>query len=768
MMSDEDLPAAKRKPKIEITFDDLETPGAPEPDTAPDASQAVDPVCASCGESLQPELAFCTGCGAPVGGDDRSGHAWIDPEPETEVTRVEAQAPPPPPPPPTSTGGAVPPDGSIGGRLAARAARSWRPVLLGVAAIGAAVAVFFVVQSIFGTKSGAESPEAAVQGLIDALSAEDPAGVAAMLAPDETRGLGELTSETVDRARGAGVVSGEQGGVDGVSVTSADLQYDTEELNNALARVSIAGGQIDIATKARDASTLAQRAGMSDATATLDTNDFQLMTVKQDGRWFVSPGYTLAETITTNNDAQAGDFTVPDDEEPTGAETAEDAVKDFGTAVLSGDVGATQSLLAPPERALARSYSAALNEALDGGDPVSSLGTGEIASGDFSTEDLGGGYAKVEINRLSGELGGDPVSFDGQCVRYRGESYCSEDLANAIGLSEQGFAEGLPRVRLFSGRPFLVVHEEDSKWSVSLPATAIEYAREFLRQHPKDTQIAQLFGEPSLVAPSAKVVAGEQAQGETDEPWGTIEVDAGKAWGTAVYAEREDQVLDVEPTGSDSLIWLGPPSGESITWTINVPEGRSSARGMVVAARARGGAVSARTFAVPKIDQKAPTRSELEITVPLTARTPVVALTGKDDVAFKVEETRSAYLSCTGTCTFPLVIAAKTPRDARSVKVTLSDLGATLDGETFQETWVSADSPTSYLLNVPSGETASITATPAGDYLDVYLETDGTREDQYLSGVSETMTVTGPYSGTITVGAYGSESDDVSLSISSN
>lgn len=806
-MSDEEFPAAERRPKLKITFDDDELdaqpPAAARPSpAAPTESSAVTQpaptapsktaFCTQCGTAIKPEAAFCEECGTPTSTapSDAPTRKWLASSPpvpsavpgpppgddsatapgEPKPTGRRRFIPKPPPIVPAGPGSAAP-EATPGAAPAGGLRRLRRPLWMVGGAVLVGVTLLLVLQSVFGTTRGADSPMAAVQELVNAAVNEDVAGVASILAPDETQGFGDLVSGTVGRARKAKVLGEGRDTVAGVDIAAQGLKFQDEKLSDTVHRVSIVGGAVTVTTKASEASDIGREAGLTDTSRTLDTTDLRLMTVKHDGRWFVSPEHTIAEGIVTANDAQIGDFSQDPDEIGSDAKTPEDAVKQFGSAVLSGDITSLGRTLARAERALMQSYSAALNEAYDDSGLESVVDGGSITVGEFKTSDLGGGYKKVEINSMSGTFGGEPVSFDGQCVRFSGESYCMSELNSSDGLFNSYAPDWLPKVPVITGRPYFVVRKDAKGWAVSLTATAIEYGRGFLRQHPDDTQIAQVLGEYSWVAPKATVTAGAVAKGKTDEFWGNLRVNRGAAYGVAIAIERENHVFAMNGNGDSSSYYLGGgEDGSSYpAYNVELPGDSGSAGSYVVSAAALNGALDVKTFAVPEVKQRPPDGNAIEVTIPLTPESPIVALTGTSDVPFDVEENSGALLSCTGSCTFPLVVGAKSAASAAPVKIRLSDLGATVDGSESTDGYVSGSSPSSFNVVVPSGKVATIEVTPSGSEIDVVLDVDGQREDDNVSGESETVRVSGPFDGSLDVSSYDSdESDDVTISVSTS
>lgn len=103
----------------------------------------------------------------------------------------------------------------------------------------------FTVRGMLGGGGGAESPEAAVQELANAVNSEDPAAVAATLAPDEVRALGDVIGAVERQARKVGI-AGRGSPYEGLDVRLDDLELDAQELGPDVAKVTIRQGTLGL------------------------------------------------------------------------------------------------------------------------------------------------------------------------------------------------------------------------------------------------------------------------------------------------------------------------------------------------------------------------------------------------------------------------------------------------------------------------------------------------------------------------------------------
>jgi hypothetical protein len=243
---------------------------------------------------------------------------WRRPDPTAPVA-----APPPPPawgapqqptygaptvPPPPPAAIAVEP------AEAPQNGRSSQRLLVGVACVAAVallVTALVLVRRAGSERAGAESPEAAADGLFAALENEDLVALAELLHPGERRTLAEPAFEIVDELVRLELLdpSIDLAGLNGVDVTIEGLQYRLEPVpgGDDLREVVIESGTISASTNGEElpiGPTLRERFG--DQLGDLDsdeTTEFDQSTngeigpilVEYDGRWYFSLWYTVAE-----------------------------------------------------------------------------------------------------------------------------------------------------------------------------------------------------------------------------------------------------------------------------------------------------------------------------------------------------------------------------------------------------------------------------------------------------------------------------------------
>lgn len=302
---------------------------------------------------------------------------WRPPgEPEPTATPTQAGFPPPAPPAPTAAAGAQPPadgDPTLLGEPA-EPGRNRSRVVVAVASL-AAVAVLVValvlVTRAGSDKAGASSPEDVAAGLFEALENEDLVALAELLHPGERRTLAEPGFEIIDELVRLELLDSsiDLSGLSGVDIEFEGLAYRVDPVPGAddlreiiveegTISASANGAELPIGKTLRDR--FAEEIAELDTSGTSDidqeaTADFGPILVEDDGRWYLSVWYSVAEAA-----RRSLDYPVPSlDQLPAtiGAESPEAAI-DAMIGVASGlDLSGIIGMLDPAEMAALYRYS---------------------------------------------------------------------------------------------------------------------------------------------------------------------------------------------------------------------------------------------------------------------------------------------------------------------------------------------------------------------------------------------------------------------------
>jgi len=501
--------------------------------------------CTSCGSRVPEGARFCENCGTAVR------------QPGTAAAPAPAAAPGPfaPAPHPSAPQPAAPDAGAPAWAAPAAQApghkKSRRGLLTvagGVAALGVLGGVGYVVYDQFtGPNGGAESPSAAVLELSAAAGSEDAATALSMLPPGEVGPIVDLYEDVQAKATSTGVAS-EEDPFAGFSLDLTDVQVQTQELSEDVAAVTVTSGTVSWALDPDqlqgplriDSYGETRRATSGEADLVEVTREaangapMRIMTVQQDGRWYVSPMYTLLEAWRTDQGLPAPDFTQELDYEGTGADSATAVVEQAAQAVAGYDVEAFLDLLSPDEAAALYQYRDAVMVAL--------ARDGELAELQYETE------LTVDVTVTEGDEVDDrtPVtvrSAAGTVLDDDGDySSWSLDRNCLTVVDDDGDSEGACLDEAFAGMgvgsdlaarfPALTVltQEVDGRWYLSPLATLVAETRDAVTAMDAD-DVAGVLGVPQFGGVDGELEDGVPVEGsiaDTDTALYEMDVSAGQ------------------------------------------------------------------------------------------------------------------------------------------------------------------------------------------------------------------------------------------------
>ena len=333
------------------------------------------------------------------------------------------------------------------------------------------------------SSDGPSSPEAAVNKLFEAASNEDVVGALEALPPSERDAmkddllgiLGELSrldilAKDFDPAN-----------VSGVDLEVTDLELSTEELGDGVSTVHVTGGKTsssvtpselplgkfvkdfmdeDLPDKPEKETTVIGEDG---------EEPFDLVTIKEDGAWYVSIWYSVAEAARKDSGKAVPKF--GEGLKAAGESSPEDAVRALIEAGSKLDLKAVIALLPPDEARALHDYAPLfLDDVEEGAAGIRqeykvTLDTLETSA------DTDGDVATVTIDKLGLSVEGPDMqlkfSSDGKCssITTDGEEqkFCAEDMQEQL---------GIPNIAgIFSGAGLgvskLVTVKRDGEWYVS-------------------------------------------------------------------------------------------------------------------------------------------------------------------------------------------------------------------------------------------------------------------------------------------------------------
>lgn len=266
--------------------------------------------------------------------------------------------------PPTFEAAAEPTAMVVPGEEAAGHKRSRGRVIGGIVAVVALLGAggFAVSRIVAGNDGGADSPVDVGNQFMDALADEDVLGVVDLLLPGERETMRQPLVDIVDNLKRLEVVdtAAALDKVGGLDISFSNTKVEPEATNvdditniriTATGTVSVDGAEVPIGQLLIDEAFGGDRPDL-DSDPQDSELDWQLTTVKRDGRWYLSLFYSIAETARARDGRDIPDAPVA----AHGAETPEGAVQAMFDAVSELDVEAMIAGLNPNEAEALQRY----------------------------------------------------------------------------------------------------------------------------------------------------------------------------------------------------------------------------------------------------------------------------------------------------------------------------------------------------------------------------------------------------------------------------
>jgi len=360
-----------------------------------------------------------------------------------------------------------------------------------------------------GAGGGASSPAAAVQQMIDALNKSDVIGVLDNLAPGERNALEPGLEDIFGQLKRMGVLSSaaDINDITGLHISEQGLAASTDQLTPDVAAVTVSGGTnsdavdpgqlplgsyfqglVDRTTNSRSVSTTGPNSGK----ATLGT-------VKVDGGWYVSLGYSIAINALRSS-GHNGAPPATGQLQPVGAPSPQGAVQALFNSVSQLDLTGLLAGLDPEELGAVDAYPPywlpSAQTALDKLQGQVGIKFGNLG---FSTEAVDSGtLVKVDDGlTLSVKAHGVNVKYANGCYTVTGSGAPAHQCISGGDQDEAKLLDALPPAvqpifkRLTTMRPdtgFVTV-EENGKWFVSPTRTYLSaISAELSEFQPGDIQ----------------------------------------------------------------------------------------------------------------------------------------------------------------------------------------------------------------------------------------------------------------------------------------
>jgi hypothetical protein len=314
--------------------------------------------------------------------------------------------------------------------------------------------------------SGAASPEAAVQSMMNSIEAGDWLGAMETMPQGERQFYVKVAEKSITEAKRLGFLSeaGSARKVSGIKIDFKDIAMQSLTVNDRVARVTITGGSVtsditaselpigDVLSKlmGHDNATLTDQHNEQTITPNDDSQKGFIGTVKDDEGWHVSLMYTAAENA-------RGDKVMPKVAiAAKGAASPEKAVEEMVQAGLSADVNRVLELVDPQEGAVFHDYGQLLVDAVSQSD-IDTTGWPKVEEmqltstpGDWGT--VVGVKKIVMLSTNSDDGTKDKMTFEqsGDCTSITDETdgdvsdtqkFCSTDMQDLLGGSDRSCEE---------------------------------------------------------------------------------------------------------------------------------------------------------------------------------------------------------------------------------------------------------------------------------------------------------------------------------------
>ena len=355
---------------------------------------------------------------------------------------------------------------------------------------------------------GASSPAAAVQQMVDALNKSDVIGVLDNLAPGERNALEPGLKDIFGQLKRIGVLSStaDISDVTGLHISEQDLVTSTDQLTPDVAAVTVSGGTnsesvdpgqlplgsyfeglLDTAMNSRSVSTTGPNSGSE-----------TLGTLKVDGGWYVSLGYSIAIDVLRSS-GQSGAPPVTG-LQPVGASSPQGAVQALFSDVSQLDLSGLLADLDPEELAAVDAYAPdwlpSAQTALDKVRGQVSIGFGNLS---FTTGPVDGGTLVKLGNGITLSVKALGVDFEyaNGCYTVTGkgtsEHECvsggSQYVAKLLDLLPPAVQPIFKRLTTTGPDTGFVTVQENGKWYVSPTRTYLDaISAELSEFQPGDIQ----------------------------------------------------------------------------------------------------------------------------------------------------------------------------------------------------------------------------------------------------------------------------------------
>ena len=507
-----EAPAAEEAPTDDAPVaevEDVKADGA-EADSAQETPTAEAVSAENASEPVAAEEAPVDDAPAAEVEDVKADGAEADSAQETPTAAMGTPPPPPPSAPTAAMGTPPPPPARAGGK---RRRKKWVPIAAVLAVVLAVGGGTFAVYTYL-TQRGAASPDEVMSTVSQAIADKDIISMFKMVSPSEI----DTVADSADAIRDGGSDSRKGSSkadpgallskdainnyLEALDVSTSDMTYTVDQKSDDLAVATISSWHLDVRVDQSLADTLRTRYQSAKGSSLTDdeeeffsdldfsdlsydgdvADDFrddiplEIVMIKEDGRWFISPLMTSAQwnyrdRAQWDDDVEAPNYEA-DFSSVKGADSPEAAVQNLTEAILDARRPSDMlednvtGLLSLPERRLAMVY----GPVMVGDDRKFSERASENVKidWDLTSTDIGGGQAVVQPGNSKITLNPDDedekITFE-----FKGNTMKVTTPASENNTASVDFTRQLKD----PDRLGVVVEKSDGTWHVSSSGTIV-------------------------------------------------------------------------------------------------------------------------------------------------------------------------------------------------------------------------------------------------------------------------------------------------------
>jgi hypothetical protein len=394
--------------------------------------------------------------------------------------------PPSAPPGPDPSAPSVPWETPGAGPAARPKRRLARVAVIGVPVVLVGAGVATSLSLAGGGASPASTPEAAVRALLDSAQQGDLLGVLGTLEPSERDALEAGITQTTSQLQRLQVLSSDAdlSDISGLTLGFSNIRTSTAFLTPQRAAVTITSGtasshidpsQLPLGSFTRSVagSALAKTKAANSSSGVSTGNDV-IVTVQENGSWYVSLGYTVAEDAAraSGQTAPPASSSIP----AVGSETADDAIRSLIQSAANLDVAGVIKLTPPGEMAALHDYAPLfLAQADNALSNVRSKLSVSITKLDLADVPDGSGSELVTIRGIAFRATYEQytVTYDGSCLDISDASdpsndqhFCprASDLNSALSSLPAAIQPIVNDLKNLHPKEGLVALEENGQW----------------------------------------------------------------------------------------------------------------------------------------------------------------------------------------------------------------------------------------------------------------------------------------------------------------